>query len=52
MDVISKNLKAMDTTAITMCMENNLPIIAFSILDEGNIKKAICGIKNIGTVIS
>ena len=52
MDVISKNLKAMDTTAITMCMENNLPIIAFSILDEGNIKKAICGVENIGTVIS
>ena len=50
MDVISKKLKAMDTTSITMCMENNLPIIAFSILEKGNIKKAITGEK-IGTLI-
>ena len=50
MDVISKKLKAMDTTSITMCMENNLPIIAFSILEKGSIKKAITGEK-IGTLI-
>jgi len=50
MNVISKKLKAMDTTSITMCMENNLPIIAFSILEKGNIKKAITGEK-IGTLI-
>lgn len=50
MDVISKKLKAMDTTSITMCMENNLPIIAFSILEKGSIKKAVTGEK-IGTLI-
>lgn len=50
MQVISKGLKAMDTTAITMCMDNSIPIIAFSLNEEGSIKHAITGEK-IGTYI-
>ena len=50
MDVISKGLKAMDTTAITMCMENNIAIIAFSLTEQDGIIKALKGEK-IGTYI-
>ena len=50
MQVISKGLKAMDTTAITMCMDNEIPIIAFSLNEDGSIKRAITGEK-IGTYI-
>ena len=50
MDVISQGLKAMDTTAITMCMENSIPIIAFSLAEEDGIIKALTG-KKIGTYI-
>jgi uridylate kinase len=49
-DVLKKNLKVMDATAISMCMENNLPIIVFNLLQRGNIKKAIYGEK-IGTLV-
>lgn len=51
MDVISKKLKVMDTTAVTLCMENNLPIIAFALNEENSILNAASG-KNIGTIIS
>lgn len=50
-DVINKNLKIMDSTAITLCMENNLPITVFNFTKEGNLKKAVSGEK-IGTLIS
>lgn len=50
MQVISMGLKAMDTTAITMCMDNDIPIIAFSLLEKESIHKAVCG-KPIGTYI-
>lgn len=50
MEVINKELKIMDTTAITLCMENKLPIIVFNFMKEGNLKKIICG-QNIGTLI-
>lgn len=49
-DVLKKNLKVMDATAISMCMENNLPIIVFNLLQKGNIKKAVYGEK-IGTLV-
>lgn len=51
MQVISMGLKAMDTTAITMCMENDMPIIAFSLMEKDSIKRAVLG-EDIGTVIS
>lgn len=49
-DVLNKGLKVMDATAISLCMDNNLPIIVFDLFKEGNIKKAIIG-ENIGTVV-
>ena len=50
MDVIAKQLKVMDTTAITLCMENKLPIISFALNEKDSILKAAKGEK-IGTVI-
>lgn len=49
-DVLKKNLKVMDATAISMCMDNNVPIIVFNIAKKGNIRKVILGEK-IGTII-
>lgn len=48
LDVIKKGLKVMDTTAISLCKENELPIIVFSLKKKGNIKKAVLGQK-VGT---
>ena len=50
MDVISQGLKATDTTAITMCMENEIPVIAFSLMEKDAMKKAIRG-EAVGTYI-
>lgn len=47
-EVLNKNLKVMDATAISLCMDNKLPIIVFNLNKEGNIKKVIMGEK-IGT---
>ena len=49
-DVLKKNLKVMDATAISMCMDNNLPIVVFDLTKPGNIKKAVLGEK-IGTLV-
>ena len=45
-EVLNKNLKVMDATAISLCRENKLPIIVFDSLTEGNIKRVIMGEKN------
>ena len=50
MEVIQKGLKAMDTTAISMCMENEIPILAFAVNEKDSIIKAVRGEK-IGTII-
>lgn len=50
MDVISRELQAMDTTAISLCMENNIPIIAFALREKDSLIKAVKGEK-IGTII-
>ena len=50
-DVISKNLRVMDLTAITLCKENNLPVQVFDINKYGNLRKLVLG-KNIGTIIN
>ncbi|HAJ57692.1 MAG TPA: UMP kinase [Candidatus Omnitrophica bacterium] len=50
-DVLKKGLKVMDATAISLCMDNKLPIVVFGLNKEGNIKKIINGEK-IGTVVS
>jgi uridylate kinase len=50
-EVISKRLKVMDSTAFTMCRDNNMPIIVFDMNQPGNLLKLVCGEK-IGTVVS
>ncbi len=50
LDVIKKGIKAMDATAATMCMENDVPVLAFGLDEENSIIRAACGEK-IGTVI-
>jgi uridylate kinase len=49
-EVLTKNLKVMDATAISLCRDNLLPIIVFNLQKKGNIRKAICGQK-IGTYV-
>lgn len=49
-DVLKKGLQVMDATAISLCMDNNLPIIVFDLTTEGNIKKVISG-EEIGTIV-
>jgi uridylate kinase len=51
MKVLKDELKVMDATAISICMDNNLPIVVFNIKENGNIKKAVMGEK-IGTLVS
>jgi len=50
-EVLSKDLRVMDSTAISLCRENNLPIIVFDLTMPGNIKGVIMG-KKIGTLVS
>ncbi len=49
LDVINKELRVMDHTAITLCKENNLPIVVFNLLEPGNIERVIQGDQKIGT---
>jgi uridylate kinase len=50
LDVLQKNLKVMDSTAISMCLDNNLPIIVFNLKVRGNIKRIVMGEK-VGTLV-
>ena len=50
MDVLSKQLKVMDSTAISLCMDNSMPIIVFNLKKKGNIRRVICG-ESIGSLI-
>jgi uridylate kinase len=49
-DVLKKGLQVMDATAISLCMDNKLPIIVFDLTTAGNIKKVISG-EEIGTIV-
>jgi uridylate kinase len=49
-DVLKKGLKAMDSTAVSLCMDNNLPIIMFNLNGKGNIKRVVMGEK-VGTLV-
>lgn len=49
-DVLTKNLKVMDATAIALCRDNALPIVVFNMQKKGNIRGVICG-KKIGTYV-
>lgn len=50
LDVIKNGLQVMDSTASSLCMDNNIPLIVFSIMEEGNIKKVVLG-ETIGTIV-
>lgn len=50
MEVIQKRLKVMDSTAASLCMENNIPIIVLDLTKRGNIKRAVQG-KGVGTLV-
>ena len=49
-DYITQGLKAMDTTAITICMENNIPVLAFGLFEKDSLVRAVTG-DDIGTLI-
>ena len=51
MQVLEKNLKAMDMTAISLAMDNDLPLVVFRLKEKGNILRVVCG-EDIGTVIT
>ncbi len=51
MDVLKQNLNVMDSTAISLCMDNKLPIVVFDLTARGNIQRAIMSPGEIGTVV-
>ncbi|MBW7473266.1 UMP kinase [Paenibacillus oenotherae] len=50
LDVLNRNLGVMDSTASSLCMDNNIPLVVFSITEQGNIKRVVLGEK-IGTIV-
>ena len=50
-DVLNRQLAVMDPTAISLCMENNLPIIVFNLREKGNVLRVVRGEK-VGTYVS
>ncbi len=51
MDVLQKGIAVMDAAAISLCMENQLPIVVFNINESGNLRRVVTGEK-IGTLVS
>ncbi len=49
-DVLNKGLQVMDLTAVSLCMDNKLPILSFDLMTQGNILRAVTG-ENIGTIV-
>jgi uridylate kinase len=50
MDVLNKEIKVMDSAAISLCMDNNINILVFNMFNKGNMKRAISGVK-VGTLV-
>jgi uridylate kinase len=51
MDAVQRGLRVMDTTALTLCMENDIPIYVFNMDDERNIDRIVCG-DRVGTLVT
>jgi uridylate kinase len=51
LSILNKNLKVMDSTAVTLCMDNNLPLIVFNLKERGNLTRVVKGEK-IGTLVT
>ena len=49
-EILSKNLRVMDTAAISLCRDNGIPIVVFKLMEAGNIRRVVCGEK-IGSVV-
>ena len=49
-DVINRGLRAMDPTAVTLCMENKVPIVVFDLMTKGNVRSILLG-EAIGTLV-
>jgi uridylate kinase len=50
MDVLQKGLRVMDAAAISLCMDNKLPIVVFNVGVQGNFKRIVCG-ETVGTLV-
>ncbi|MYL33174.1 UMP kinase [Pontibacillus yanchengensis] len=50
LDVLNEGLGVMDSTASSLCMDNDIPLLVFSIMEDGNIKRAVLG-ESIGTIV-
>jgi uridylate kinase len=50
LEVLQRQLKVMDSTAISLCMENHLPVVVFDLNGQGNVKRVIVG-EEIGTTV-
>lgn len=51
-EVLEKRLKVMDSSAISLCMDNDLPIMVFNMTQPGNILRAVCGDLSVGTLVT
>jgi uridylate kinase len=51
MDALNRGLNVMDTTALTFCMDNSLPIVVFDVLAPGNLRRVLVGNEQIGTLV-
>jgi uridylate kinase len=51
MDALNRGLNVMDTTALTFCMDNSLPIVVFDVLANGNLRRVLVGREQIGTLV-
>lgn len=51
LDVLSKGIKVMDSTAISLCMDNNMDIVVFNMFEAGNIQKVVDG-QSVGTIVT
>ena len=51
MDALNQGLNVMDTTALTFCMDNSLPIVVFDVLADGNLRRVLVGEEQIGTLV-
>ena len=52
METLERRLGVMDTTALSLCMDNRLPIIVFNLMDDSNLERIVLGDESVGTVIS
>ena len=52
MEALERRLRVMDSTALSLCMDNKLPIVVFDLTDEGNLLRLVEGDRTVGTLVS